>query len=664
MRSRRPLVIAASLSCVASAAAFAACGGGETQPPAPDASTSVSADIGPNGGSVAACGSVVAVPPGSLATTQTITVSCDPTATVAGYALLSPLYRFQPEGLTFARPVTVTLAFAGTPTSATSLYWSRAGGSGYDAIASSVQGAFVVGTVTHFSTGFVGQPGPPAADGGLDAGFDATLDTGAEAGPDAPFQCTTPSDPPTVGVPCGTVTCTGEAGVCFRVIYPSNTEAGVCGAPDAGNPVSGAPGLPEACDGPEDCPAGQMCLVYRPGGPSYGSFCGIPSNTRPSSGIACHSSSDCPRNIPVCELPDWYFPGDTYPTFTLRTCTTPCTPGPSSCSVVTDPSYGDAGLVWVGGNCFADPGCGPTCHQQVAPIDAGTLPDGCVTPVAPRGFMACHDDYPFYDGGFVACNAEFQNCMCGKCLFQGGNPVGCSANAVTCGGPESCASGQYCDVQAGCVDASGGPPQPQAPSGYLCHSDADCPPDNPFCYPAASVYAIAASNFGMNSGNCWSVPPAADAGVVYGSCGNELDAQPPSFGVPCGATTCTSPDQQCCQTGNVSGTSPGIQTCVPRTRDPVVSGGNPAGCAGNPIQCDGPEDCVAGTHCTYASYAGNGPLDWVFCSGSAVGATVCHAPADCPADAPYCWSIAGKWGVGSGLGSYPLSVCSSSDAGL
>jgi hypothetical protein len=138
--------------------ACAACGGQEREPSGADAATSASADIGPEGGSLAACGSFLAVPPRSLTTTQTITISCDPIPTVSGYALASPLVRVQPEGLAFVQPVTVMSGFRGVASSAMSLYWSRADGSGYEAIPWAVQGDFVVGIVTHFGTGFVGFP--------------------------------------------------------------------------------------------------------------------------------------------------------------------------------------------------------------------------------------------------------------------------------------------------------------------------------------------------------------------------------------------------------------------------------------------------------------------------------------------------------------------------
>jgi hypothetical protein len=86
--------------------------------------TSVSADIGPNGGTISACGSTIAVPAGSIASPTTLTMSCGtPSTTVPGYELVSPLYRFEPSGLTFARPATVTIAFEGSRCFRRALRW-------------------------------------------------------------------------------------------------------------------------------------------------------------------------------------------------------------------------------------------------------------------------------------------------------------------------------------------------------------------------------------------------------------------------------------------------------------------------------------------------------------------------------------------------------------
>jgi hypothetical protein len=275
MRGARSLVSALVVAgCVASVVlGFAACGGG-TQGAPSDASTesgnSVSADVGPAGGTIAACGSVIAIPPGSLTATTTVTLSCDPTATVPGFALASPLYRFEPAGLTFARPATVTLAFAGSPASP-AIYWSRLDGSGYDPIASTVQGAFAVGAVTHFSTAFVGKPAQSSRDGG----GDATIRDAGTDGPmrDAPAEatvCATPTDPSTVGVPCGSATCTGDASTCCHD-WPGN--GGNIGLPGGcasrlqngycpgTQPGSGTGGIAQGCDGPEDCASGQSCCA-------------------------------------------------------------------------------------------------------------------------------------------------------------------------------------------------------------------------------------------------------------------------------------------------------------------------------------------------------------------------------------------------------------------
>jgi hypothetical protein len=207
-------------------------------------------------------------------------------------------------------------------------------------------------------------------------------------------------------------------------------------------------------------------------------------------------------------------------------------------------------------------------------------------------------------------------------------------------------------------------------SPYLCHADVDCPPESPFCAIASvNLQGYAAAAYGVNSGNCFSIPPGPDNPCaqhdVYGSCGDALDAKPPNYGVPCGATMCTSPDDQCCQSDVDSGTSPGTYACVPRSSGPCASPANAT------IQCDGPEDCVPGTQCTVypLNPISQHSLFAVFCSGQLEGEILCHTAADCPANAPHCWpavglpfAINGGYSTGT-LGSYPISICSSADAG-
>jgi hypothetical protein len=585
--------------------AFASCGGGTQQPSSGnDGGASVSADVGPSGGSVSACNGSISIPAGALSTTTTITVSCDPTATVAGYSLASPLYRFQPDGLTFAIPTTVTVSFEGQPAEPT-LFWSRPDGSGYDAIASMVQGAVVVGQVSHFSTGFVAPRPPP--DGGADGPSNGPSDAPTDAGSDADGApiCHLPADPPTTGVPCGPgQTCSGSDSSCC---YDDLT----CGSPNGIRYTDASPNMlcqaVERCDGPEDCPAGQQCFV----GPN--SYCG----TAQLFPTACHADSDCPPDAPLCGPPREIMPLNSS-LYVLRTCTRICS-SDSDCTV----PWSDASLS-IYGTCSATSGCASTCGfpapdagpdsgPYVPPTDAG-----CVTPYTP-GSVAC----PNASGAASYCNTEWTVC-CGNASCTPGACGTSSGYTTMCDGPEDCADGSVC-ANGNCLAGSSCDVtlfNLTTVSECNCHSAADCTAKFPYCYPPSrSIVA-----------NCQSTPPPPDAGITYGSC--TPTSTPPNYAIACGSATCTSLSDDCCMAGT--------SACQPRD----------AGCSGLTLQCDGPEDCIPGSVC-YLAY--NGPRGQAaFCSGLLSGTTslpsgiVCHTAADCPAFSTSCVPLdAGA----------PLSLC-------
>ena len=100
----------------------AACSGG----------SSSSSAIGPAGGTVSADGVTLAIPAGALGSAQQISITSVDDAP-AGYRLSSKLYRFAPDGLVFAQPVSITIACDEACGSST-VYWSRLGATGYDAL--------------------------------------------------------------------------------------------------------------------------------------------------------------------------------------------------------------------------------------------------------------------------------------------------------------------------------------------------------------------------------------------------------------------------------------------------------------------------------------------------------------------------------------------------
>jgi hypothetical protein len=110
--------------------------------------------VGPSGGSVEVGGATLMIPSGALSSETSITITETTEATPEGYEAYSPLYRFEPEGLVFAVPLTITLAYVGDRGLAT-LFWSRREGSGYERLGGVPTSDDVAGEVSHFSTGFI-----------------------------------------------------------------------------------------------------------------------------------------------------------------------------------------------------------------------------------------------------------------------------------------------------------------------------------------------------------------------------------------------------------------------------------------------------------------------------------------------------------------------------
>src|SRR5512135_3457964 len=133
-----------------------ACGGGGdggAKPPAGEGGAS--GTVGTVGGQVAATGgAAVTVPPGALDGDTTVGLVPTSAAPPVGIGAVSALYQFEPDGVVFASPVTVTLPVpAGTATA--SVYWQRPDKTGFDALGGRVDP--VAHTITvdvpHFSQG-------------------------------------------------------------------------------------------------------------------------------------------------------------------------------------------------------------------------------------------------------------------------------------------------------------------------------------------------------------------------------------------------------------------------------------------------------------------------------------------------------------------------------
>jgi hypothetical protein len=176
-----------------------ACGGGGSSEHSLDASTGDASTapagdggvtIGPDGGSLVTFGLEVDIPPGALSSPATLSVAQSTAAPPAGYELLTPLYRFRPDGITFAVPVTVhfELANGANVPAGASAFWSHPHAATYDPVTTTFSPSSATALATHFSTAFVGIA-EPAADSGADAAADASPSEGggadASAGADA-----------------------------------------------------------------------------------------------------------------------------------------------------------------------------------------------------------------------------------------------------------------------------------------------------------------------------------------------------------------------------------------------------------------------------------------------------------------------------------------------
>jgi hypothetical protein len=198
----------------------------------PSAPVVSQASVGPSGGTVTGDGVTLAIPAGALPADQQIsitrTIDAPPTNAIGA------LYKFGPDGLTFAVPVRVTFTVSAASPDAI-VYWSTPNG-GYEAKPSEVSGTTVAANIAHFSSGFVGHP---SADGQPDAGGgDAGTDTGSDSGDGT--SCVCPDG--IAGGMCCNGTCVSTSsdplhcGSCNKVC-PSTTPScvnGMCAAPPAG----------------------------------------------------------------------------------------------------------------------------------------------------------------------------------------------------------------------------------------------------------------------------------------------------------------------------------------------------------------------------------------------------------------------------------------------
>ena len=179
----------------------------------------VTQEVGPAGATITLESVTLMVPPGALTSTRTLSVTSSMESAPSGDSPYSPVYRFEPDGLAFARPVAVRVAVA-ADASDPAIYWTRVGSSEFEELVGAVEGGVVRAEVTHFSRGFAGRR-RRAPDGGA-RDVPAGLDTGAADAPSA-------TDAPAEDVIClvaGTRYCGAAAG-CVP-IFDNDLHCGRC----------------------------------------------------------------------------------------------------------------------------------------------------------------------------------------------------------------------------------------------------------------------------------------------------------------------------------------------------------------------------------------------------------------------------------------------------
>jgi hypothetical protein len=102
-------------------------------------------------------GVTLTIPPNALSETSKFTITKLTTPVPDGFGPYSPVFQFEPAGLTFASPVKVRMPFTGTGPHPT-VFWSEPNAAGFAALATVVSNGTAEAEVTHFSQGFVADP--------------------------------------------------------------------------------------------------------------------------------------------------------------------------------------------------------------------------------------------------------------------------------------------------------------------------------------------------------------------------------------------------------------------------------------------------------------------------------------------------------------------------
>jgi hypothetical protein len=136
--------------------------------------------IGAGGGAVESEGVRLVVPPGALTADVVISITAVSEPAPTDHDMLSPIFEFGPDGLSFVKPATIEIAATHADTAGATVLWSTPGGYEELATTAGAEGRYSA-SVVHFSRGLLGRRRQVLDSGtGGDAGTDAS-----EAGTDA-----------------------------------------------------------------------------------------------------------------------------------------------------------------------------------------------------------------------------------------------------------------------------------------------------------------------------------------------------------------------------------------------------------------------------------------------------------------------------------------------
>ena len=434
---KRPRSGAGYVATLGVSLALVACTG--STPPIPSPAP-VSLSVGSAGGVLTGNGVAITIPPGALSSSTTIEIVKDPAGPPAAYVALSPLFRFAPDGLTFARPATVSfVTSANTPGGR--VFWSTAGG-GYQLLPTTWSGTTASAEVQHFSGGFVGFVSPSVDGGPGDGGVpvtDASQPLGA-VGDSCNVSTVVPGLP---YLPCqsnleclgGICANPGPSGYCDDNAECDPNTLG-CGGPYENFCIVATHTCGCACN----CDGACMECAARVGG--LGDPCGTTGGTDPRTGTwytDCVLSLTCVNG--TCQSPDAGFGEGGSPEAAVPDsgpdATTPATDGSSSVDASTDdgspPPPGGVGdscnvstvvpglpylpcqsnLECLGGIC-ANPGPSGYCDDN-AECDPNTL--GCGGPYENFCIVATHTCG-------CACNCDGACMECAARVGGLGDPCG------------------------------------------------------------------------------------------------------------------------------------------------------------------------------------------------------------------------------------------------